>query len=91
MKSLRKAKKRPAGESEDVCPVCGRRSRDATAEHMERVLEKVEQKLEEGDVKPTIGDYLRLLQYREEMKLGEPPKEIRVTWVEPEGETGSEN
>jgi hypothetical protein len=58
---------------------------------MERVLEKVEQKLEEGDVKPTIGDYLRLLQYREEMKLGEPPKEIRVTWVEPEGEKGSEN
>ncbi len=34
------------------------------------------------DFKPTLGDYVKLLQLEKEMEQG-APTEIRVTWVEP--------
>lgn len=50
---------------------------------VERLLKDVEDKLRSGDYKPGIADLIRLLQLRSE--LGEEqPKEITVTWVEPE-------
>lgn len=32
--------------------------------------------------KCTVGDYVRLLQLEKELKAEEPPKEIRVTWID---------
>ena len=50
---------------------------------MEELIEKVEQKLGEGDVKATLGDYIRLVQLQRELEE-EEPREIAVKWVDPE-------
>lgn len=47
------------------------------------MLERVEQKLGEGDVKATVADYIRLVQLQKEL-ADEAPGEITVTWVDPE-------
>ena len=57
--------------------------RNKQAEVVEQILEKVEQKLGEGDVKATLGDYIRLVQLQKELEDDEPG-EITVTWVDPE-------
>ena len=43
----------------------------------------MESRLKSGDYKPTLGDYLKLLQMEKEMEE-EGPAEITVTWVDPE-------
>ena len=53
------------------------------------LLKKVEEKLSGNDVKATLGDYIRLIQLQKEMEEDEP-REIKVTWVEPE-ETESDS
>lgn len=59
------------------------------AEVVGELIEKVEQKLGEGEVKATLGDYIRLVQLRKELEE-EEPKEIEVRWVDPE-ETESDS
>ncbi len=53
------------------------------------LLKKVEEKLSGDDMKATLGDYIRLIQLQKEMDEDEP-REIKVTWVEPE-ETESDS
>lgn len=49
---------------------------------LENVLKKMEEKLGTAEFKPSLADYLKLVQLEKE--IGEEgPKEIRVTWVEP--------
>lgn len=57
--------------------------RNKKAEVVEQLLEKVEQKLGEGEVKATLGDYIRLVQLQKELE-DEEPGEITVTWVDPD-------
>jgi hypothetical protein len=57
--------------------------RNKQAEVVEQLLERVEQKFGEGDVKATLGDYIRLVQLQRELE-DEEPGEITVTWVDPE-------
>jgi hypothetical protein len=46
------------------------------------VMESIEEKLRANELKPTVGDFIRLLQLEKE--LGEEqPKEIKVSWIEP--------
>jgi hypothetical protein len=46
------------------------------------VIEKMEGKLGAEEFKPSLADYMRLVQLEKE--LGEEaPQEIKVTWVEP--------
>jgi hypothetical protein len=47
----------------------------------------VEERAEAKELKPTVAEYLKLLQIEQEMEQ-ESPKEIKVTWVEP-GTTSS--
>ena len=54
------------------------------SEVVEELLEKVEQKLGKGEVKASLGDYIRLVQLRKELE-DEEPREIEVRWVDPEG------
>jgi hypothetical protein len=49
----------------------------------------VEARLEKGDVKATVADYIRLVQLQKELEEDEPA-EIKVTWVEP-AETKSDS
>ena len=53
---------------------------------VQQILEKVEQKLNEGEVKATLGDYIRLVQLQKELEE-EEPAEITVKWIEGNEET----
>ena len=57
--------------------------RNKKAEVVEQLIERVEQKFGEGDVKATLGDYIRLVQLQKELE-DEELGEITVTWVDPE-------
>ncbi len=50
------------------------------ARKIEDLLAAIEQKLN-GDIKFTIGDYIRLLQVHQELER-ETPRNIEVTWVD---------
>ncbi|MGE5569014.1 MAG: hypothetical protein ACM3S5_08260 [Rhodospirillales bacterium] len=49
-----------------------------------QVIERIEEKLEADELKASMGDYIRLLQLEKELTEKEQPKEIRVSWVEPD-------
>ena len=44
------------------------------------------QRAAQNDLKPSMGDYMKLLQLERELDH-DSPKEIKVTWVEPETES----
>jgi hypothetical protein len=90
MATRKRAIRSAEGAEGEICPTCGRRTGDGMAAMLESLLERVGESLATDKVKATVADYLRLLQFREEMKGDERPKEIRVTWVEPGGKSESE-
>jgi hypothetical protein len=51
------------------------------------VIAKMEAKLTSEELKPSVGDFIRLLQFEKELKE-EQPREIEVSWVEPENAPG---
>jgi hypothetical protein len=59
------------------------------SEFLNAALTGIEAKLAKKELKPTMGDYLKLLQMEQDIEH-EVPKEIRVTWVEPTGPSNSE-
>lgn len=61
----------------------GRRRRRDKAALVEQVLENLEKRLKNDELKATVGDLIRLVQLEKELEE-EGPKEITVTWVEPE-------
>jgi hypothetical protein len=52
------------------------------AQILAKAVKAIEDRLEAKDFKPTMGDYLKLLQLEHEMDE-ESPREVKVTWVEP--------
>jgi len=61
---------------------------DWTEQRLRRIdslLDMVERKLGERSFRPSVGDFVRLLQLRKELE-DERPREITVTWVEPSGD-----
>lgn len=58
------------------------RSRKRQAALVHKVMEKIESKLDADELKPSVGDLVRLLQLEKEL-VQEQPKEIKVSWVEP--------
>jgi hypothetical protein len=59
------------------------------AESVKEAITLFESKLRKGEMKPTVGEYIRLLELEKEID-GDEIKEIRVTWVE-SAETESSN
>jgi hypothetical protein len=51
-------------------------------ELVDEMIGRFKKELDANKVKMTVGDYIRLVQLRNEL-VEEEPKEIRVTWVEP--------
>ena len=49
---------------------------------LQSIITQMEKKLETSDFKPTLGDFLKLVQLEKEIEE-EELKEIKVTWVEP--------
>jgi hypothetical protein len=83
MGNISKSKKAPERKSASRKPAkTGKRGMSRAARMVERVLGSIEEKIQTDQLKPTVGDYLRLLQFREEMHASEPPKEIKVTWID---------
>ncbi|MFB3777245.1 MAG: hypothetical protein ACE141_06515 [Bryobacteraceae bacterium] len=60
-----------------------RPSKPRRGDLLDKVIKDFESKLEKGEVKLTVGDFVRLVQLRKDLHE-EEPKEIRVTWVEPQ-------
>ena len=52
------------------------------SELLASAITNMEERLKSSDFKPSLGDYLKLLQLEKEMDEG-APAEIKVTWVEP--------
>ena len=50
---------------------------------VKRAIQQFGEKIQNNELKPTVGDFIRLLQIEKEL-LEETPKEIKVSWVEPE-------
>jgi ribosomal protein S20 len=62
----------------------GKRTRRQPAKQgaIETLIKKFEESLQTDSVKPTVSEYIRLKQLHKELDA-EEPKEIKVTWVEP--------
>ncbi len=52
------------------------------SELLAKAMATLESRIKSKDLKPTVGDYLKLLQLEQEFEQ-EAPTEIKVTWVEP--------
>jgi hypothetical protein len=50
------------------------------SEFLTTLRENIEDRLKKEEVKPSIGDYLKVLQLEKEL---DGPEEIEVRWVEP--------
>jgi len=57
---------------------------------LETAITKMETQLKAKALKPTIAEYLKLVQMEKELEETDEPKEIRVTWVEATPESKSE-
>ena len=65
-------------------------ARKRQAAVVNRLLKIFEEKVKAKDLKATLSDFMRLLQLQKELEE-EQPREITVTWVEPEEERFSES
>jgi hypothetical protein len=69
-----------------TCEGCSRwkelKRKIRVSELLAKAIAAFETRLDAKELKPTIGDYLKLLQMEQEIEQ-ESPKEIKVTWVEP--------
>jgi len=74
------AKKAGVSKASGGRTVEGRASREK--EVVRRLIKKMEAKLAMEEVKPTVGDFLRLLQFQRELEE-EEPREVTAQWVEP--------
>jgi hypothetical protein len=51
---------------------------------LKKLLKNAEKKLSGNEMKTTLGDYIKLVQLQKELDDEQQPREIKVTWVEPE-------
>jgi hypothetical protein len=70
-------------KSPRICAECAKRDKERVRvmKLLGEAVKKMEAKFAAEDFKPTIGDFLKLLQIEKELGQ-ETPTEIKVTWVE---------
>jgi hypothetical protein len=83
-----KAGKAAVGEKRAVEKKAPKKKR-SQAEVVKDLLRNAAVKLKKKDSKPSLGEYIRLLQLQKELEA-EEPREIRVRWVETEPTFGIE-
>ncbi len=59
-----------------------RTRRKSKSKLVSKVIARIEERLETEELKPSVGDFIRLLQLEKELAEEEQPKEIKVSWVE---------
>jgi hypothetical protein len=57
-------------------------SSESKTQVVDQMISNFKRRVDKGEVKVTVGDFIRLVQLRGDLDVDEP-KEIRVTWVEP--------
>ena len=86
MRSTRVAKGKKQEKAPKSCQECEHwtevKNKLRVGKVLEDVLTKMEEQLKTNEFKPSLGDYLKLVQLEKEVG-DEAPKEIKVTWVEP--------
>ncbi len=55
---------------------------------IDRLLSRVELKLDDKDTKISVADYIRLVQLKKELEDDESPQEVEVRWVDPDEVAG---
>jgi len=65
------------------------KERIRVVELLGKIIAEFEKRMTDRDFKPTIGEYLKLMQLEQEAEL-QDTKEIKVTWVDPAGSSVSE-
>jgi hypothetical protein len=58
------------------------KTEEGRAAVVKKLLKKLEAQMGGGEMKASLGDYIRLVQLHKELDE-ESPREIKVTWVEP--------
>jgi hypothetical protein len=71
----------------EQCETCSRwkeiRRRLRVTKILTAAIKKLEEKLKTDDFKPTVAEYLKLVEIEEELEQNShTPKEIQVTWVD---------
>jgi hypothetical protein len=74
---MKKAEEKRAQESKRP-----RRSAKAPAKRIAELLWVIEEKLRDNGFKPTVADFIRLLQLHKEFEA-QQPRNIEVTWIDP--------
>ncbi len=75
-------KKKPAKQQADEKQSEQPETSESKTQVVDQMISDFKRKVEQGEVKVSVGDFIRLVQLRSDLDLDEP-KEIRVTWVEP--------
>ena len=69
-----------------VCRTCGHRNdseeKIKVSNLLKKTIESFEARMKTQDFKPTIAEYLKLVQLEQESEQ-ETAKEIKVTWIDP--------
>ena len=77
---------KPDEDASRTCAECSRwkdvKQRIKVGKLLDSVIEGIEARIKANEMKPTMTEYLKLLQMEQEIEQ-ESPKEIKVTWVEP--------
>ena len=74
--TVKESKEQPEVEEESAA------ERRTTHDKILKLLEKLETRLHGEELKPSLGDFIRLVQLEKELADEEAPREIKVTWVE---------
>jgi hypothetical protein len=87
VRSTEMAKAKKQEKAPKTCQECEHwvvvRNKLRVGKVLESVIEKMQAKLQADEFKPTLADFLKLVQMEKEVD-DEEPKEITVTWVEPD-------
>lgn len=89
------AKKGRTGATEPrSCKTCGNwgeiRNKLRFHEVLQKAIKQFEAKIKDAEYKPTVAEYVKLLQLGEEFGLEDKAEEIRVTWVTPDSGSNTE-
>jgi hypothetical protein len=81
---MRKKQEKAPKSCENCEHWAGVQSKLRVGEVLKTVLAKMEANLTTADFKASLGDYLKLVQMEKEIGGDEGPKEIKVSWVQPD-------
>jgi hypothetical protein len=81
----KRSAKAPARAPVSASAKAPRKAEEGRAVVVRKLLKKLEKQMGGGEMKASLGDYIRLVQLHKELDE-ESPREIKVTWVDPTGE-----